>query len=215
MKECTVSNPALERLLRHPAIFRAGHGETGTPGSVVPTGYSKLDETLPHGGWPLGKLTELIHGQEAIDGLALVVPALASITHDGYTAVFVNPPHIPYAPGLSQMGISLDHLIMTRDHDERDRLWAAEQSLKSGAAVLLWEGHALSDGSLRRLQRAAETGKSLAFLFRCGSTADVQSPAALRLHLTSSRGKLSITIAKSQGSRHVPTLQIPLSRSRA
>jgi len=68
-------------------------------------------------------------------------------------------------------------------HDE-DAHWAAEQTLREGAAgaVLLWS-HAVADRPLRRLQLAAEAGESLALSTGPPMTLDSSSPAALRIVL--------------------------------
>ena len=63
-------------------------------------------------------------------------------------------------------------------------MWAAEQALRSGVcgAIALWLGQS-EPNALRRLQLAAEAGRSLAVLYRPLAHADQASPAALRLAL--------------------------------
>ncbi len=196
-----MTNPALERLLQHPALFRAGHRKTAASDSILFTGYPPLDELLAWGGWPSGKLIEIIPEAIAIGELTLLLPALADITRQGRAVVLVDPPHVPYAPALAQHHVALDQCLLTQSHDGKDPLWTAEQCLKSGAcgAVVFWEQALLDDRPLRRLQLAAESGACLAFLFRCSRAATQASPAALRLLLAPNMGTLSITVLKGQG----------------
>jgi hypothetical protein len=64
----------------------------------------------------------------------------------------------------------------------RDALWAAEQCLRSGClgAVLAWPRQA-DDRALRRLQVAADGGRTPGFVFRGLREAANPSPAALRI----------------------------------
>lgn len=196
-----MSHPALERLLQHPALFRAGHKDAIAPNRTVSTGYPALDELLPWAGWPPGKLIEIIPEQIAIGELTLLMPTLAAITREGRAMVLVDPPHLPYAPALAQHQIVLEHCLITQSRDHKEQLWTVEQCLKSGAcgAVLAWEQSALDDRSLRRLQLATEAGACLAFLFRSPRAITQTSPAALRLVLAPSMEALSITVLKGQG----------------
>lgn len=196
-----MSNPALERLLQHPALFCAGRSKTVVSDSILSTGYPSLDELLAGGGWPAGKLIEIIPEAIAIGELTLLLPSLADITREGRGVVLVDPPHVPYAPALAQYKVALDRCLITQSSDGNDLLWTSEQCLKSGAcgAVILWEQALLNDRSLRRLQLAAESGACLAFLFRCPRAATQASPAALRLLLAPNMGALSITVLKGQG----------------
>lgn len=206
-----MSIPALERLLQHPALFRAGHTAARVGQPSVPTGYPELDRVLPWNGWPLGKLTEIIPQADAIGEITLLMPALATVTHEGRAAALVKPSYLPYAPALVRGGIPLERLVITRSVHERDFLWTLEQCLKSGAcgAVLAWEQAALDDRSLRRLQLAAEAGNCLAFLFRSPRASNRASPAGLRLWLAPAMGALDLTVLKGQGAAGM-NLKLPL-----
>ncbi|MGH8279740.1 MAG: translesion DNA synthesis-associated protein ImuA [Gammaproteobacteria bacterium] len=196
-----MSNPALEQLLQHPALFRAGRISDAANRTGIPTGYPRLDRQLPWSGWPPDKLIELIPGPGTSSELTLVMPALAASSQAGRAVVLTDPPHRPYAPGLAQHGVRLAQLVVVHAHTERDRLWTAEQCLRSGAcgAVLVWERDTLEGRSLRRLQLAAEDGACPAFLFRHRLAARRPSPAALRLILTHRAKQLQVTVLKGQG----------------
>jgi hypothetical protein len=78
--------------------------------------------------------------------------------------------------------VDLRHLQIVRVETARDALWATEQCLRSGScgAVLCWPRD-VDDRALRRLQVAAESGRSLAFATRPLDAAHHASPAALRI----------------------------------
>lgn len=204
--------PALERLLQHPAIFRAGHIVPRTDKHPVSTGYPELDRTLPWGGWPPGRLIEILPAHEAIGELTLLTPALAHVAREGRMVVFADPPYLPYAPALVQHGLPLDRLLVTRGDNARDVLWGTEQCLRSGVCgvVLAWEQTCLAERNLRRLQLAAETGDSLAFLLRAPCAARRSSPAGLRIALAAKPGALTLTILKGRGASGTSlTLALP------
>jgi hypothetical protein len=192
-------NPALERLLEHPGIFRAGQ-RGKLAGNSLPSGFPRLDAELPGGGWPLGALTEILLSGEGTGELRLLMPALSHLSRNGRGLVWVAPPHIPYAPALLGQGIDLAYLLTVYPSNSGDLLWTLEQSLRSGAcgAALAWM-HTLGDRALRRLQLAAEAGAGWAILFRAPQAVDQTSPAALRLHLTPASGGICVHILKRRG----------------
>ena len=136
------------------------------PADAVPTGWAALDAALPGGGWPASALSEVLLPADGVGELRLVWPALARLARgDGVIAV-VAPPYRPYAPAWEAAGIRAEALQVI-EASPRDALWASEQCLRSGAcrAVLCWPQKA-DDRALRRLQVAAETGRTPGFAFR-------------------------------------------------
>jgi cell division inhibitor SulA/protein ImuA len=90
----------------------------------------------------------------------------------------------------------------SRDTSERPHspLWAFEQALGSNACDvgLTWLQRA-HPREIRRLQLAAERGRSLGFLFRSASAAQEASSAALRVLLQPTAQGACITLLKSRG----------------
>ena len=172
---------ALDRLLDARRVWR-GHAAVA-PSPVQPTGYAELDASLPGGGWPDAALSEILVAATGIGELRLLWPTLARLTAAGERVVLVGPPHVPYPQAWLAAGIDLRHLAIVQAAG-RDALWATEQCLRSGScgAVLCWPKQA-DDRALRRLQVAAETGRTLAFAYRPLAEAANPSPAALRLSL--------------------------------
>jgi hypothetical protein len=80
-------------------------------------------------------------------------------------------------------------------------LWAFEQTLGSGASdiTLAWAARSPRARALRRLQLAAERGKTLGVLFRPQRAAQESSAAVLRLAVEPKPGGARITLLKSRG----------------
>jgi cell division inhibitor SulA/protein ImuA len=97
---------------------------------------------------------------------------------------------------------------------QTDALWATEQALRSGtcATVLAWPRQS-NDRTLRRLQLAAEAGKTCGFLFHYTQGVGTPSPAALRLRLEPNIQGLSVHILKCRGSFIAGPIVLTLPRS--
>jgi hypothetical protein len=209
-------NPSLVQLLERSDI-RRGDACAVAPAPTFSSGFPRLDAELPGGGWPRGQLTELLADHGGIGELGLVLPALAALTAGGQTVVLIAPPHCAHAPAWASAGIRLDCLRLVFPGQPRDALWAAVEALRCGgvAATLFWldalfRGQ-LPANSLRRLHLAAGEGGGGAFCFRPARQAAEASPAALRLQLQASGGRLRVDLLKRRGppARQAILLDIP------
>ena len=192
-------DPALDALLKsNPSLWR-GRDRYSEEDSV-PTGFASLDKALPARGWCIGGVTELLASQQGIGEVSLLLPALSKLTADGQWTAFINPPHIPYAPALSNAGIRLDRLLIIDSRDDDNTLWAAEQVLRAGlfAAVVAWVNRS-SAQKQRRLQLAAETGKTWATVYRPLHAHKEHSPVAVRMRLDMRDGQLVLGLLKVRG----------------
>ncbi len=204
---------SLEQLLENPRVWRGrAHGRVE---AGLASGYDALDRHLPGGGWPRHALTEILVEQYGIGELELLMPALSRLSADdpvvpyaepGWIA-WVAPPFQPYPPALSGWGLNLSRLLIVRPKDDSEILWSAEQALSSGtcSAVLLWP-EKLSDQDSRRLQLAAEKGRSWAIAFRPRRARQQPSAAALRIELEADQVGTHLHIFKSRGG-HPRTLK--------
>ena len=191
-----IPKPSLAKI---PGVWR---GREAAPVKARSTGHAALDTLLPGGGWPIGALTELVPLIEGIGEVEVLRAALKQLCAEKRHIVFVRPPYIPYAPALLRAGLPLPRVLWIDAAQDEDARWAAEQTLREGAAgaVLLWSP-AIADRPLRRLQLAAEAGQSLAFVYRPAITLNNSSPAALRIVLRPAPGALTVEVLKARSGR--------------
>lgn len=189
---------ALQDVLNRSDIW-SGDSLAQLEGSIA-SGFPELDAALPGGGWPQGAFTEIIPERQGIGELRLVLPALSRLSRENREVVFIAPPYIPYAPALIQHSVALSHFLWIRVADPKDKLWAAEQALRSGScgAVVCWLP-ALNERIARRLQQAAEIGKTWGVNFTAASRGANALPLPLRMRLRPASGKLRIEIIKRRG----------------
>ena len=205
-----IGDPNITRLLEHPAIWR---GRSAARRSGLGTGFAALDAQLPDGGWPRTGLIEILVARFGSGELTLLMPALAVLTRAvaARWCVWVAPPLVPFAPALAAAGVVLDRVAVVaeeRPSDPKARsslkstLWAFEQTLGSGAcdAVLAWM-RALKSRDVRRLQLAAEHGRTLGVLFRPRRAARESSAAVLRLGVEPLPDGVRITLLKGRTAR--------------
>ena len=189
---------ALDALLRDPRLWRGQ--DTPTPArSPHPTGYAALDAALPTGGWPEAALVEILFAADGLGELSLLLPALAALSARQQPILVVAPPYRPYAPAWRNAGVDLAQLHLL-DAGPKDALWAMEQALRAGCcgAVLGWPLQA-DDTALRRLQVAAESGRTPGFVFRPLARRDAPSPAPLRLSLRGTASAPELRVLKCRG----------------
>jgi hypothetical protein len=200
----------LARLLEHPAIWR---GRSTARAEVLPTGCTAFDACLPGGGWPRTGLIEILVSRFGVGELYLLFPALAALTRRPAArwCVWVAPPLEPYAPALSAHGAALERMLVIRPSDQRrnpqrgraptESFWAFEQTLGSGASdmALAWASRSPGARAIRRLQLAAERGKTLGVLFRPMRAARESSAAVLRVAVEPKPDGARVTLLKSRG----------------
>lgn len=198
------SHNPLANLWQHPQLRRAASVRPRESG--IATGNPHLDARLHWRGWPRGALTELL-GTPGQGELSLLAPALSRLARGGGHLFLVDPPHPPHAPGLQQLGIPWERLLVVRTTRARDPIWACEQILRSGtcAALLCWEGvGSWRFAQLLRLQNAARGISGPVFLCRSPAAAGQPSPAVLRLRLTGTATGAALDLVKQPGALGQP-----------
>jgi cell division inhibitor SulA/protein ImuA len=202
-----------EALLAHPDLWRAGRIEPNA--QTISTGYPTLDSLLADRGWPKAGLMELLSAQSGIGELRLLGPALSELSaKERRWITWINPPHIPYAPALAEIGIDIGKVLLVHPKTHEDALWALEQAVKSGScsAALAWlDDSKLAAKDVRRLKLAARRGESLTVLFRPSTAAQRQSMAELRILMQpAAADRLSIEILKRRGGWPIEKLALEL-----
>src|SRR2546423_975492 len=150
--------------------FARASGHLARPQRCAPAGASQRicgSGCVPPGyGWPRTGLIEILVSRFGSGELDLLLPALAALTRTRCArwCVWVAPPLMPFAPALASQGIVLDRVAVVSGARP---LWALEQALGSGACdvALAW-ARQVKARALRRLQLAAERGRTLGVLFR-------------------------------------------------
>ena len=196
---------------RIPGVWRAGEMDRAVAAGI-PSGHARLDMELPGGGWPRASLVEVLHDGAGLGEVSLLFGALKAVGQEGRAVAWINPPHLPYAPALASAGMPLDACLVVRPASAEDALWSADQALRSGAcgAALFWLPEKTDYASLRRLQMAAESGRTLAVLFRSTSAAALATPAHLRVLVTQHEGLLRVSLPKRRGPPLVRPIAIRL-----
>ncbi|WP_148661343.1 translesion DNA synthesis-associated protein ImuA [Roseateles chitosanitabidus] len=191
------------------ALWRGDALGRGTD-TIWPSGFDALDGELPGGGWPGRQLTEVLLPQFSLAEWRLVGPSLRRVVADGAAVAMVGPPKRPHLPGLMHLGLDERRLVWIQAQAPSERLWCAEQLIKSNAAgaVLAWIPQAAPE-QLRRLQVLAQSFEGPVFLFRPLSARNDPSPAPLRLQVTVDIDwALDIAILKRKGPAHETPLKL-------
>ena len=157
--------------------------QLGSPAQTVhPSGFEALDAALPGGGWPGHSLTEILSPQSATLEWRLLGPVLARVCAAGRSVVLVGPPRQPHLPGLRLAGLDEKQLVWIQAETPAERLWSAEQLVKSQAAgaLVVWLPQVRPE-QVRRLQVLAAGHAGPVFLCRPSTAAQESSAAPLRL----------------------------------
>ena len=181
----------VENLLRQGScLWRGGEFYPDSDPGIA-TGFSSLDRHLAGCGWPRRAIIEILSDRPG-GAMALLMPALATLSREAKEIILVAPPYVPYAPGFSINGVDLTRLLLVKGRNEKECLWVLEQVLDAGCAAPLSWPQRLSGMALRRLQLAAERGGGCGFLLRRSHWERDSSPAALRLRVAAAGNRVDI-----------------------
>jgi hypothetical protein len=180
-----------ELLSGNPQLWRgcdmAGQGDHG-----LPTGYPELDAILPGRGWPRNALVEIISPHWGMGELQLLIPLMRSVVEQNRWILWISPPYLLYAPALIQAGIDIGKVLVVQLNAScKDALWSMEKALQTESCglVLAWQNW-LPGKVVRRLQLAAQTGKTLGVLFHRHVSNHSQSSLRLKIQDSSTENGL-------------------------
>jgi protein ImuA len=160
-------------------------------------GAAAVDRLLPGGGLRHGMLVEWLAATSgAVGGGAATLGLLGAreACREGGALVVIDRRQTFYPPAAAAWGIDLDRMIVVHPQNARDELWAAVQALRSPVVAAMWAAiDQLDSRAFRRLQLAAQAGRTLGMLIRPGSARDQPSWADMTLEVE--------TRAKSRESR--------------
>ena len=162
------------RLARLEAVGRGGS-------AVLPLGWPGIDRALPGGGLARSCLHEMCGAPARGAALGFAAVLLGRLMADGGHVVWIGPRNELFGPGLAELGLTPERLIVVRVRPAAARLWALEEALRSsGLAAALAEVEHLSLTQSRRLQLAAEAKGVTALLLRPPGAGATPSAAATR-----------------------------------
>jgi hypothetical protein len=127
----------------------------------------------------------VISGDWSSGKTSLALSRLAAVTRAGQRVALVDGTGWVYPPALALMGGDLEKILVIQPPEDRS-VWAAEQVLRSGLFVLvvLLEPRRLDRAALRRLQLAAERGRSCGLLVPRDDAAVLPGMISMRLRVT-------------------------------
>ena len=188
---------------RGPAQLRLVTGE-------IQTDWPELNRILPGGGLRRGSLVEVLdNGGGAGTVAAIFTQALC---RSPGVVVVIDRAGEFYPPALTAWGVPLERQVILRPKDDADALWAADQALRSRAAVAVWLWFdRLAPHDFRRLHLSAEEGEAVGILFRQRAAGFIP---AVDLQLAVSKKKVSGTISAAEMVPDTFFLQIEVTRCR-
>lgn len=192
-----------------------------------PSGFAALDAELPGGGWPRRAVTELLTAQPGVLEWRLLAPGLKgwwdaqalppaapgrrrqAAAPGMRSLLLINPPHTPHLPGLQALGLPPAALIWVSATTPAQQLWATEEAIRAGIAVLAWLPEARPE-QIRRLQVSALASDAPAFLVRPEHAGRQSSAAPLRLVVQPGEvWQLAVHLLKRRGPAHEGWLTLP------
>jgi len=194
----------LKKLLRREQAL----GAVQAKGTLAKTGFADLDKALPQAGWSAGVLELLLdlpgHGE-----LSLLLPAMRQLQAEGRWIALVNPPAVPYAPGLQYAGVDLSRLVVLPNLASEQAAWASEQLLQNASCglVLAWFNPQKAKVT-QRLQLAAKAQNNLCVLCRPLAALRQSSLAQSRIELQAHEQGALLRLHKLQGELRRPEVAI-------
>ncbi|QDV87275.1 ImuA family protein [Planctomycetes bacterium TBK1r] len=180
------------------------------------TGCEAMDQWLPTGGLHPSTLTEWIaaHDSAAAGSLAMAAAANRLRQIPGRPLVIVDCSGTFYPPAAVSMGVPHQRMILLRPRSGADAIWAIDQSLRSGAAAAVWASLPMQvdDRDARRLQLAAESGRTPGLLVRGFAARGKPSFAEVQFYVSQQRRELARSVTRR--TRDFEVISVTLDRVR-
>lgn len=167
---------------------------------VLASGFAPLDALLPGGGFPRGRVVELV-GSRASGKTTLALSALARASAEGQLVAYVDPAGELYPPAAQGLGADLTRLLIVRPREAALGLRVASLLARSKAfAAVAIDLPAVAKGPLgplsRRLLEAAETGRA-AIILLCDGPSGLDTSLRLSVERLSPT-ELALAVERSR-----------------
>ncbi len=193
------SKPDLTQLLSRGDIWQ-GKDRKLVVSHGLDTGYPDLNQAFNNKGWPLGQLVELcLPGSMQGEWLLLQHTLVHQVQG---LIVLLNPPVMPFAQTMIQIGLDLDRVLIVQAAQRADFLSSFVEITRSSdcGALISWQPHSsLSYTDLRKCLLASQEGLGFYVICRPMSVRNQSSPAGLRLALQLCEEELRVSIFKQKG----------------
>ncbi|WP_137788293.1 protein ImuA [Sphingomonas sp. 3P27F8] len=159
-------SPAVIAQLRE--TLRTIEGDGHRRREVMPFGIEALDARLAAGGLRLDALHEIAPATPSLADDACATLLMAGIAARAWGPIlWVVHRRDLFAPGLYQAGLSPERVIYAEARDDAELLALMEEGIRHrGLGAVLGEAKRAAMGSTRRLQLAAEGGRTIALLMK-------------------------------------------------
>jgi hypothetical protein len=178
-----------------------------------------VDRLLPGGGLQHGMLVEWLAELPGCGAATLGLLAAREACRAGGMLVVLDRAQAFYPPAAVGWGVDPARLIVVRPRTARDEIWVAVQSLRSPVVAAVWTMiDRLDSRNFRRLQLAAEAGRTLGVLVRGTSARGQPSWADVRLGVGTRQGDWETRRQGVEDGRRVslsPPLLVSLSGRRS
>jgi protein ImuA len=193
-----VPSPAIIAELRE--TLRAIEGDGYRRRETLPFGIPSFDARIAEGGLRLDGLHEVAAGTAQMSDDSAATLFMAGIAARAWGPIlWVVRRRDLFAPGLYQAGLSPERVLYAEARDDAELLALMEEGLRHrGLGAVIGEVKRATMGATRRLQLAAEGGRTIALLMRRHPREDADPLGAPSAALTRWR----ITSAPSAPSRH-------------
>jgi recombination protein RecA len=103
---------------------------------VIPSGSIALDAALGIGGYPRGRVIE-IYGPESSGKTTLAIHAIAEAQKQGGIAAIIDAEHAFDRTYAEQLGVDVNHLLISQPDSGEDALEIADQLIRSSAVDIV------------------------------------------------------------------------------
>ncbi|MCC2981643.1 MULTISPECIES: ImuA family protein [unclassified Sphingomonas] len=209
-----MSSPAVIAELRE--TLRAIEGDGYRRRETLPFGIASIDSRLADGGLRLDALHEVAAGTANLGDDAAATLFMAGIAARAWGPIlWVVRRRDLFAPGLYQAGLSPERVLYAEARDDAELLALMEEGLRHrGLGAVIGEVKRAAMPATRRLQLAAEGGRTIALLLRRHPREDADPLAPPSAALTRWRIASAPSVPLRCGSMGRPRWAVSLVRQR-